>query len=539
MPPRERAAAGRLLSSPHVARASGKGGNSSVSGSSTKAAAAAAAASTGKAAATPHHHQPETAAEALALAESIAEQTRPKDEREALAIELLVAGRPRAFCAFFELTAAGGGGDAAGRADSGSSSSLVDEQGSTTGAAPAASGSSSEDPGGDGSGAGDSSSSSSPPLLPHSASGVLALLSAELSRADAAEAAGDARAAFAAHRALGRFFAARRDAARAAAFFARCRAAARRAAWREGELEAGCALGLALESLGRVGAAAACHERCLALALEAGHPGGGDAADGAGAGDGDGGGSDSNAAAAAAAAAAAEARADEARRALVHVYAQQAARRERAGDLGGAEALLCKCLSTAERCGDAAAAGAASHRLGLLAAARGRWEDAARLQAAYMRHSEEGGCGAAARGAACRAYAQCLERLGDSEGAVAALEAHLMVREAELRGGDNGCDEGGGGGGGDDGDERGLALAHCQLGCLRSRRGELDAAVADFERFFEAARALEPRLLAVARANLGAARAAVALRARNEAAAAAAALPVTEEQPPLPCVAAA
>jgi hypothetical protein len=42
--------------------------------------------------------------------------------------------------------------------------------------------------------------------------------------------------------------------------------------WREGELEASCALGLVCEELGQQDAAAACHERCLALAQELRRP---------------------------------------------------------------------------------------------------------------------------------------------------------------------------------------------------------------------------------------------------------------------------
>lgn len=52
----------------------------------------------------------------------------------------------------------------------------------------------------------------------------------------------------------------------------------------------------------------------------------------------------------------------------------------------------------------------------------------------------------------------------------------------------------------------------CQLGCLHYQRGELAAAVACFERFFELARSLDARLLDAARANLGAARGALQLR---------------------------
>lgn len=65
------------------------------------------------------------------------------------------------------------------------------------------------------------------------------------------------------------------------------------AEWPEGELESNCALGLVYERLGQPDAAVACHERCLELALAA--PGGGGAAE----------------------------YVDEARRTLVHVYAQQ------------------------------------------------------------------------------------------------------------------------------------------------------------------------------------------------------------------------
>jgi hypothetical protein len=61
-------------------------------------------------------------------------------------------------------------------------------------------------------------------------------------------------------------------------------------------------------------------------------------------------------------------------------------------------------------------------------------------------------------------------------------------------------------------DPRGPALVNCQLGCLHHARGELPAAVACFERFFELARGLDARLLDVARVNLGAARAALRLR---------------------------
>lgn len=69
----------------------------------------------------------------------------------------------------------------------------------------------------------------------------------------------------------------------------------------------------------------------------------------------------------------------------------QAEQREKAGDLAAAAAFLHKCLEAAEHCADAAAAGAASHRLGLLCAAQGRWHEAADHQAVYVQRSKQVG----------------------------------------------------------------------------------------------------------------------------------------------------
>jgi hypothetical protein len=78
---------------------------------------------------------------------------------------------------------------------------------------------------------------------------------------------------------------------------------------------------------------------------------------------------------------------------FVPAYLAQAEQRERTGDLEAAAALLAKCLDAAEACGDAAAAGAASHRLGLLCAVQGRWREAAEHQAAYAQRSKKVGQG--------------------------------------------------------------------------------------------------------------------------------------------------
>ena len=64
------------------------------------------------------------------------------------------------------------------------------------------------------------------------------------------------------------------------------------------------------------------------------------------------------------------------------------------------------------------------------------------------------------------------------------------------------------------GDQHGPALASCSLGILYYQKGNLEQAVAYFERFFEIARTLGDRkMLDVARVNLGAARGALRMEA--------------------------
>lgn len=107
--------------------------------------------------------------------------------------------------------------------------------------------------------------------------------------------------------------------------------AARDSRWLEGELESSCALGLVYERLRRADEAVECHERCLELALLLAGP--------AGSG---GGGADEERAAADTAAV----RVEEARRTLVHVYAQQVGGAGGVGVLRAGPLLWCASLQT-------------------------------------------------------------------------------------------------------------------------------------------------------------------------------------------------
>ncbi|KAF8072450.1 Ttc29 [Scenedesmus sp. PABB004] len=334
-------------------------------------------------------------------------------DRRRLAVALLTQGRPEAFVDFFMLTAPStGDADGAQQHSSG------------------------------GGGA-------QPPAP------SLALLSGELAAADEAMRRGAPEGAFASFAALARHFAQLGALDRAAMFWSKCLKVAADGGWREGELQASCALGLLCESLGRPRLAVGHHERCLVLARALGR--------------------DADAAAAA--------------EQLVQVYAQQAEECAAQGDAAGAAAHYVQCRDAALLCGDATSAGAASHHLGLIHQAAGEWEDALECQRRYLELAREAG-DAEAEGRACAAYAQCQQRLGQLDGAVASLESLLGAPRSQ--------------------DLRGQALACCALGALLLQRGELAAAVGHCERFFEIARSLgERRLLDVARVNLGAARAAL------------------------------
>lgn len=136
----------------------------------------------------------QAAAEAQHAAGLGAGQGPERQDRQSLAVGMLVEGRPQAFIDFFELTAEAGPAPSAPGAPGGASAPAPDAE--------------------------------QRQQLPQAG---LLLLRDQLVRADATEKAADARSAYDAHKQLGRYFTGLMQLDRAAMFYGRCRQASARA----------------------------------------------------------------------------------------------------------------------------------------------------------------------------------------------------------------------------------------------------------------------------------------------------------------------
>ncbi|KAG1676973.1 hypothetical protein FOA52_014850 [Chlamydomonas sp. UWO 241] len=288
---------------------------------------------------------------------------------------------------------------------------------------------------------------------------ALLLLKAQLVKADAARVEGRTEDVFAALKVLAKYFLQLGRLRHAEFFFKRAQSVARDAGWVKGDLEASVALGLVYEELQDVSAAVACHEQRLQVASEHGLQDDMDAA----------------------------------YQSLTGVYLGMAEKEDKAGDSAAALTSFAKCLSAAERAGDAAVAAKAHFRMGLIHFGAGRVTDST----FHLRRFVEDGAAAlgdrVAEGVAHTTLAQCLLKSSppDTEGAVALLEAFLDTsgRTASSA------------------DQHGPAMACCSLGTIYLEQGEHLKAVNFFERFFEVARGLGDRkILDTARFNLGVAK---------------------------------
>jgi len=284
---------------------------------------------------------------------------------------------------------------------------------------------------------------------------ALLLLKAQLSKADAARVDGNVEAHFSAFKVQAKYFLQLGRLRHAEFFLRRAQRLARDAGWVKGDLEAGVALGLVYEELLDVDAAVSCHEQRLKVASD--HMLNDDMA--------------------------------AAYESLTHVYLGVAEKEEKAGDVTAALTGFSKCLSAAERAGNAVVAAKAHFRMGMLHFGAGRMPDAT----FHLRRFVEDGAAAlgdrVAEGVAHTTLAQCLRSSGDAAGSIALLEAYLDSAGRSST------------------EQHGPAMACCSLGTIYHEQGDAQRAVTMFERFFEIARALgDRRVLDTARFNLGVAR---------------------------------
>lgn len=287
----------------------------------------------------------------------------------------------------------------------------------------------------------------------------LLLLKTQLVKGDEARRMGRAEEMYTCYKALAKYFTQLGDLRTAEFFFQRGLNVAHDVKWVPGELEANLALGVVYEELQDTESAIMCHERRLELAGQ--HMMAQDM--------------------------------ETAYASLTKVYQGQAEKLEKAGDLVGSLDSYAKCLTAAERAGDAKVMAEAHYHTGMILFQRRKWHDAIFHLRQYLQRANAM-MDKVAEGVATTTLAQCLKEVSDIPGATSTLEDYLG---ASQRGGE----------------QTGPAIACCSLGSLYfEQRPEPDyaKAVTYFEKFFDISRQLtDRRIVDTARFNLGVARGAL------------------------------
>ena len=286
----------------------------------------------------------------------------------------------------------------------------------------------------------------------------LALLRAQLVKADSASRAGETQEVYSAYKNLAKYFAQLGRLRKAEYFFKRCLQISKEAKWLPGELEANLALGIVYEELNDTASAITCHEKRLELAIEN----------------------------------VMTSETETAYHSLTAVYLRQAEKQQQGGDLQGAIESYNHCLVAADKASDFPTAARANFHMGMLYHQQEKWPESMYYLGKFIdlsRHVND----KAMEGVAHTTYAQCRQEVGDVDGAMHALEQYLDIARGV--------------------DPQGPAVACCSLGILYYGQGRFDQAMTYFEKFFEIARTLgNRRIMDTARVNLGIARGAFRLK---------------------------